>query len=85
MTNYLYDKLLPDEERIHRLQRVLEEHDLTCEYDNAKTQPGMETMRQLQVRSNQLMALIASENKADSTEIAEMKMEFLIFWAADDY
>ena len=31
------------------------------------------------------MALIASENKADSTEISDMKMEFLIFWAADDY
>ena len=31
------------------------------------------------------MALIASENRADSTEISKMKMEFLIFWAADDY
>ena len=85
MTNYLYEKLLPDEERINKLHRILKEHNLTGDYDDAKTQPGMETMRQLQIRNNQLMALIASENKADSTEIAEMKMEFLIFWAADDY
>ena len=85
MTNYLHEKLLPDEERIHKLHRILEEHNLTDEYDNERTQPGMETMRQLQIRSNQLMALIASENRADSTEISKMKMEFLIFWAADDY
>ena len=85
MTNYLHEKLLPDEERIHKLHRILEEHNLTDEYDNERTQPGMETMRQLQIRSNQLMALIASENKADSAEIAEMKKEFLIFSADDDY
>ena len=85
MTNYLYEKFLPDEERIHKLHRILEEHNLTDEYDNERTQPGMVTMRKLQIRSSQLMALIASENRADSTEISKMKMEFLIFWAADDY
>ena len=85
MTNYLYDKLLPDEGRIHRLHKILEEHNLTGEHDNVETQPGMETMRQLQVKNNQLMALIASEINADSTEISHMKMEFKIFWAADAY
>ena len=85
MTNYLHDKLLPEEAKIHRLHQLLEEHNLTEEHHNEQTQPAMETMRQIQVKNNQLMALIASEINADSTEISHMKMEFKIFWAADAY
>ena len=64
---------------------ILKENNLPVGNEDAGTQPGMETMRHLQIKNNQLMALIASENKADSAEIAEMKKEFLIFWADDDY
>ena len=85
MTNYLHDKLLPEEAKIHRLHQLLEEHNLTEEHHNEQTQPAMETMRQIQVKNNQLMALIASEINANSTEISHMKMEFKIFWAADAY
>ena len=85
MTNYLFEKLHPDEERINKLYKILKQHNLTADYDDARTQPGLNTMRHLQIKCNQLMAPIATENKANSAEVVEMKKEFLLFLAYKDY
>ena len=85
MTEHLYEKLYPDEERILRILHTLRDHGLASDYDNPKRKPETPTLWQYQLKCNQGMALIASDLNADSRQIRAMKIEFILLWATADY